>query len=521
MSRTAPDSAATSTRHPVRQYVDGILQVARGAVRSPWAGSAVVAGFAVQSAVLAVVLRRSIYDEDYHLGAIAYFAGGAGPFDEQPDTLRRLGDVERYGSYLYHVLLGVVWRMTAGLAPDHRVVVLRLVSVAMVAGALLVLRRLMLVLGMSGAATNVALLLVASVPMLTFLAASVNYDNLMILAVCLLWLAVAEVWRGERDPWSAWARVLLWSGVACLAKFSAVPLVAGTVMVLLVRQVLVLRRGREPRPGATRVAVITRGAWLLAAVVASVAVVERYGWNLVRYGTPLPDCIQVQDLQTCLSWGPWRRNYELDGQFPDLSPGVPELVAYVTRDWIPSLSTTWTFFGAVVDGKVSGTLGAHVAGLLVVAASVAVVVLCLVGLRDVAALRGAVPLLVGCTLYVVALGGQNFSDYLRLGEPVGVQGRYLLPVAVVLIPFAVHAWAHLVRRQRLRSAPFVTALAVALMISQGGGVIGVLARSDTTWFRPGGWEAVGTSVREVALTVVLDDALIPDPRRVVGTSAVP
>lgn len=489
----------------------------RAVLGSPVVAYVVVALFTAQGALLAATLRRTIYDEEYHVDVIDWFASGHGPFEQQPADLREVGDVERYGSYLYHVLMAVPWRLTAALPHDHRVLVLRLLTVLTVAGALLVLRRTLVRLGTSGLVANLGVGLVAAIPMLVFVAASVNYDGLMLLGVSLVWLAAVRVWQGEGDPWVAWARLAAWSGVACLAKYPALPLVAGTVAVLVVQRVVVRRRGAAA-PRSRRGAGPARVAWLVAGAVSSLAVLERYGWNLVRFGTPVPDCRQVQSLQACMSWGPWRRNYALDAGFPDLTSDLPTLVAYVTREWIPMSASTWTYFGVFLgEEEAAATRGAYATGLLVVVASVAVVVLVLLGIRHVLALRGAGALLAGCAVYLLALGWQNYSDYLRLGQPIGVQGRYLLPVAFALVPFAVHAWAWIVRRLPVPGGPAVTALVVAAVLSQGGGLLGVLARAEPVWFRPGGLVPVAEEVRQLARVVVLDDDLLPNPRAVLGS----
>jgi hypothetical protein len=61
----------------------------------------------------------------------------------------------------------------------------------------------------------------------------------------------------------------------------------------------------------------------------SLFALERYGVNVAKYHTPVPDCIQVLSYDKCKSYGPWIRDYNFSKNKVtgvDTSP-----VAYTTR----------------------------------------------------------------------------------------------------------------------------------------------------------------------------------------------
>lgn len=476
----------------------------------------ILVAFGGQASVAAVVFRRSIYDEDYHLAAVQHFSRGFSPFDPQPSSLTGVGDLERYGSYLYHYLLSFPWRWSAGLPEEHRVVLLRLITVLIVVAALAVARGLARDLGLSPAAANVAVVLVAASPLTLFLAASVNYDNLLLLLVVLMSRSAIRLVRAPRVDPVGWLAFLSWAALACVTKYVALPVVAVLGLAVLARQAAVARRTTlRPPPGAWS---WRRPGLLVAAVATALAlalVVERYVVNLVRFGSLQPDCALVQSVRACRSWGPWARNEQLDAAFPDRDASIASLVEYAAREWLPAMLRYSTLTGVVgEDGVPRTSLGPNVGGVVVVLGTLTVAVLLVLGAGRIARDAAALTLLGGGALYMGALFAENYSSYLSLGEPVSIQGRYVLPFLPLLLALAVRACADAVAVD-LRSRRVVARVLVGLALvatTQGGWLLGVVAASDREWVRPGRMVVLYDAVDRVASAVVLPDALVPDPR---------
>jgi hypothetical protein len=142
---------------------------------------AVVVVFALQATWVAVSARFVMYDEQYHLAAIKVFSTRWTPFIHQSAADGPVGDIERYGSYLYHYLLSFPYRAARALelSDGTTLVALRLVSVLAVAGALVYAWRLFRELGAGPVTANIALTVVAMMPLTVFLAGALNYDNLL------------------------------------------------------------------------------------------------------------------------------------------------------------------------------------------------------------------------------------------------------------------------------------------------------------------------------------------------------
>ncbi len=88
--------------------------------------------------------------------------------------------------------------------------------------------------------------------------------------------------------------------------------------------------------------------------------------------------------------------------------------------------------------------------------------------------------LIMCSVYVVVLFLQNLSDYLELGVPVAVQGRYLVPILIPLLCLAVVAARSILRRVPVRISLGVLAVLLLLTLD-GGGVSPYIIRSADNW----------------------------------------
>jgi hypothetical protein len=83
-------------------------------------------------------------------------------------------------------------------------------------------------------------------------------------------------------------------------------------------------------------------------------------------------------------------------------------------------------------------------------------------------------------LYLVALFAEDFEQYLDTGQPVAINGRYLLPV---LFPVAILMGRGLqlaLAHRPVWIKPALVVFAVVLFL-QGGGVMTFILRSDASW----------------------------------------
>lgn len=490
----------------------------------------IVGAFALQASLIAVSSARTMYDESYHVSAIEMYSRYWLPFVDQTVADGPLGDAERYGSYLYHYLMSFPWRVAeaVGLSEWHRVVLLRLITVGIVCVALVAWRWLFRELGASRALANFVTAAVSLMPLIVFLAAFVNYDNLLFLAVPLFLATALRLYRmpvlGPRE----WLLFLLVTGLACVTKYSFLPMVPAVAIILLVKQVHAARsEGLSASWRRLRdflwPAVIGRRVQhglLLALVVLAIALVcERYVGNLIIYGTPSPDCIAVHDYSICEMHAPWRRNQALDESFPDVALSMGGALAYLSFLWTPLMLKNFTWYGVASNGDIMQSHGPNVTGTIVALAAVFLLTVVLLSWPVLRRISGFWILVVPAASYVLALFYLNYSEYSAFGVPVAVQGRYLLILLPVLLCLAAIGVSRMLGglAPALRGGVGVFLVGVSLLIAtQGGGVSSYLWSVDEQWlaYPNGRAGSLVIDMSGMARSVILDDSKVMDYRPV-------
>jgi Predicted membrane protein (DUF2142) len=486
---------------------------------------ALVVAFALQATWVAVSARSDIYDEPYHLAAIKAFSTRWTPFIHQTAADGPLGDIERYGSYLYHYLLSFPYRAAEalGLGSGATLVTLRMFSVLAVSGALVYSWLLFRELGAGRVTANVALAVVTMMPLAVFLAGTLNYDNLLALLSAAFFYYGLKLYKADHFDVGLWLKVLLVGGFAAVTKFTFLALTPVVVVALFIRQVPMLRSGLRT---SSRDFFFVRGRGLIAArvflalgvVVASTLVIERYGLNLLHYGTPLPSCLHIHPTGICGLDAPSVRNSTLDLAFKDLVPSLSGAVSYLSHQWIPLMLRYVTLIGTVgPDGAIRTSLGPHIFGAILTIAVTLMLGLVVLAITVLRSVRGARMLFAAAALYTFVLFAQNYHDYTKLGQPIGVQGRYVLVVLPIVVGLACIALARVISAGGASARPRAAVSAVvilAFVLSQGGGVTTYLWAGDQTWWRTdsGVRFAVAGKASHLAHLLVIPDTLIPDPR---------
>jgi hypothetical protein len=409
------------------------------------------------------------YDESYHFGIIQYYAGHVNPFaTTQPADTYYLGNIVDNPSWLYHWLLSFPYRLLS-LSGSHcmAVVGLRVLNIAMIVAGFFMLRRIVRQLGLPAWIGALATGLFALTPVVAQLSAQINYDNLMIFVVLLgtslmVDLTAQAKGRGVR-PKTLFASIAI-TCLGSLVKFSFLPIAAVFAGTILWSVWYSLRKGRGPTVRSFgRTLRSSSGLLLLLFMLGSVAVAGVYhGKNLIQYKTPVPDCSQVLSVSACSSWGPWGRNYTLEAA-KAADPSILGLgIQPYTIQWV-RVMTTQLFGNIAPDGSYSSankTLG------LIAGASI--VVSFVVGAQTMRQLLWRYPhillFIAMTTLYVAVLFYRNFTENLKYGTPVAVQGRYLVPLlGLVYISALAGVYIWFTKRQS-RPGKLTAAFAAAAIL---------------------------------------------------------
>lgn len=469
----------------------------RDVLGSRWFWRVSVGFFAAQAAYIALVGRFSMaFDEFYHLGAIRAYAKVWAPWQvQQPSGPATLGALTADGSYLYHYLMSFPYRIITSLTHDQtiQIISLRLIDIGFVIVGLYIFRRLLSRLGMSAWSRHLVLAGVMLLPVTPQLAGQLTYDTLFFMVSGLVFLALVRLVQDFRRSKQLWlvdiAWVLTLTALACQVKYAFLPLALGGVGYIIWMVLRDSKKGYFDMAGTWlewRQDIARSGSLFAVGVLmlAAVLFVQRFGLNLVRYGSVTPNCAAVLGEKRCLAFDPYARDngFERDN-----------LKSYLRKKDKALYPITW---GRQMVRELYFTVGprdinyppglplpvSYITGYIIIISGLAIVLL---GAKRLWRKSDTTRLLIVVSaFYVMALFVTNMSAYLSTGVPVAIHGRYvlqLLPLWGFLVYAVVVDWKRL---RAYRDEAQMVALALLIATAYGGGISPFIIRSWDQWYWP-------------------------------------
>lgn len=446
--------------------------------------------FVLQAAIVAVLSGYPLaFDEGTHVGIIQLHAQQLSPFFSNiPDSTGQYGPLATDPSYLYHYILSFPYRLlTLFFSSTFALVVsLRFINIAIFVLGLIVFRKALSYCGASKALVNVVILAFALLPLSSFTAAQINYDNMVFLMVALVFLYGARLTLSVLNTKKLDVKSLVLLATSSLAgaqvKYAFLPILMAVFIwtCLLVAFWVKANRGKlvqQIKIAAKSLNTKTGFALIALMFVIGGLFVARYGYNMSTYKTPVPECDKVLSVQSCMAWGPWARNYQL-GQTHVATTSTAQQKAFA-KAWVYiSGSQLFTVLNSNNNGAMEKPLPKFAGGALFVLTLGAVFMI----LYWRKAVKGAPVLIfygfVSFT-YLGVLIAKNYSEYMKYGMPIAIQGRYLLIVLLVLMIVMARAYS-----AAFHKAPHwkLVLLILGVVVGvQGAGAITYLSKSDDSW----------------------------------------
>ena len=449
--------------------------------------------FVFQASWIAISARFPMaFDEAYHLGLIQLHAKQWSPiFLHQPSGPATYGALTRDPSYLYHWLMSLVYRplSSGGASFMTQIVVMRLINVGLFTVGLVLFWLVLRKTKASESIINLTMLFFTLIPVVTLLAAHLNYDNLLVPCVAGSMLITLHIREQLLEKKRLNIALITWLFVLCclssLVKYPFLPIFAGIIVYLSLLFWKVSHR-RYPvklvtawRKDWQKLASWNKVVLGVAALGALALFTWTYGINLVMYQNPIPQCGEVLNNVTCQAYGPWARNFHAA-----LTKTGGASILYFVPNWIWGMFERLLF---VINGP-GGPANYENYLAPILAAVAAIGGLGGLGIftwnsrkilqRD----RALAALLFIITFYIVALWGRNYHDYLHLGRMVAINGRYFVPIILPMILACALGGQHFLGdRMRLKFAMLV---ASAILVLQGGGLISFIVYSNSYWYWP-------------------------------------
>jgi hypothetical protein len=457
----------------------------------------VVALLVVQAAWIALSGRYPMaFDEDFHFGIIKLYAHHPIPFWKvHPAGSDAFGAVDRDPSYLYHYVMSFPYRFITLFTHNQtaQVLTLRFINIGLFASGLILYRRLLQLTGASRALVHSCLLLFVLLPIVPLLAAQINYDNLFLSLVALSMLLAFRVSREARRYRRFNVYVFGWWLIVCLltslVKYAFLPIFFAEASLLLTVAITSFsslgKFGQSFIFGLTLMGRLARVTLLLSLVLAGILFFERYGLNLVHYHTPVPDCDQVLTVKQCSAYAPWARDYTFEQIKTDDSGNQGPFV-YTAR-WLDAMwvRTYFAVDGPATQFETRGPLTVPALSGVIFGLSGLVVVIAAGrrlwrhGNRLALSLFTAVS-----AAYVAVLWIDEYHAYVRTGQPVAINGRYLLPILPLVIVVVGLGLQRLMGRAS-GAARLTLVASATICLLWGGGALTYILRSRDAWY----WQA--------------------------------
>lgn len=451
--------------------------------------------FAVQASWIALSGRFPMaFDENYHLGIIRLYSARLSPiWTHHPPGSESFGAVSRDPSFLYHYLFGFIHRLIEPFVKTEmaQVLIFRFINIAIFITGIVVFKKVLKLAGCSDKMSNVVLAMFAATPLVPLLAGQLNYDNALFLESALALLFTLKVTSDIQANKISSKNVLLLL-LVCLTgsitKYAFLPVVlaiGGVIIWTAAKQSSLtwLQIWKQFTKGFAAFTPVKKVFYSILILLFLLLGFERYGINTIRYKTPTPECNQVLSIEKCMQYSPWRRNYltEQSKNNGTLKPADTRPLNYVYKIWLTSI--TYQLFFTIDGAKNNYVLGP--AFKLVRKISVAIMYIGLIcfifKFRAIRKKYRFGILLMPAAIYTFVLLLQNYADFIHIGYPYAIQGRYLIPFLPVLYAvIAVSIFTALGNYRDFKA--WVAVIAMTVIVTQGGGAGTYILRSDSDWY---------------------------------------
>lgn len=422
--------------------------------------------FIIEALFFAVFVKFGLPpDENYHFAYIRLFASRfPSPFITNQPGYDVVLEGARNPFFLYHYLLSFPYLLVKNWTYGY--IFLRIINIGISFGSLFVVKQIADKLKLSKLVRNISLFMLCNTLMFVFISGSITYDNLFILICLLVTSLLLDMWKGLTIQRLLIFLTLMLAG--CLVKVNFLPFAAVAFGVLASKAVTGFRQARTELAQSFQKDKLTNYLLIFFGFLAiSFLFVNRYGVNLVRYGTYQPTCSQVRTLDVCKKNALFAREEKLNLEHRKLNMG-PVRYAVMWAKLIVERT-----FGVFAHRRFSPFLPVTIMMLLYFLLGVMVVI------RGLDSTHQRV-LFVLIGLYLLILLTENYRIATHTGrEGLAIHGRYAFNVLPLLYLLINQKLLALVRNNRNKALLLLT-LIVLFTVSN---IPTYMIKSSANWHR--------------------------------------
>lgn len=475
----------------------------------------ILAIFAISALWLVFSARYPMaFDENYHYGIIQQYAHQWSPFITQPPAhAESLGDITRYPSYLYHYLMSFPYRLISLFTRSDtvKIISLRLFSVGMWLGALVLFRKAFLRAHLSAALTNLALLFYILIPNFLFLSAHISYDNMLILLTAWIFLLMVDFINGLKKG-SLDVELLLKIAIvnlfASITKYTHLPVfLAIAIFILIYTPVMVCRKKirimNALKKSFMKLSLLRRVLLVSLLILGLGLFLERYAVNYSRYGSIVPACDSAMSVSICQHYGPWIRDHNYM-QNPNAPGAVHWNIGVYSLHWIAQEMYELFFTINYNYANLRPLLLPFITAWVILISGVL-----LVARYSRKLFENLFFMLFGLSIatYGVTLFFNNYFRFIQVHHPVALHGRYFAPLGPLILILFAYAFYYAFHSYKRYAQILTLSMGVIafILFTQGGGVVSFILSSDESWY----WPSQSVRVMNREAKRILQKVVIP------------
>jgi hypothetical protein len=498
-----------SLKNFVKNILNTIIRLTVSALSSKWAPWVITFLFVVNALWIALLYRFPlVFDEHFHFHTIEAFSNYFAPIIiNQPPRYDELGSLTFGSASLYHYFLSFVYRIVELFTQDQavQVIILRFINVLMAASGILLFFKFFKELGIKPYIVSVGMFIFAFIPILTNVAATINYDNVILPLTALFFIYGSRLILLKKPDILLILQLLNIGTLASLIKFTFLPLFAFALLFIAV--ILFKEAGSFKklwaalRVGFKKIKNLKGLIWGLAFVILLLLAGFRYGVAVVLYHTPIPDCTLLMEQGRCEESPVFRINNSALETKQERGTKIPS--NYV-QNWVATMTNGYAVSGVnTIDKTEGGTSPPIYATMLTAGLSTGIILLIFMwrtlklDRRYLFVISASLALMLATLLF-------NAMTYYQYRAELNVQPRYALTILPIILVFSVLAFNELFKGQKYIKLLLI--LALLFTTTQGGGLITHATISKDNWY----WgnetvQSVQHNVRELLGPVVKEN----------------
>jgi len=432
------------------------------------------------------------FDESFHFGLIQTYSHHWLPYlSKQPVGGDVYGTVARDPSFLYHYLMGFIYRLINLFVHGQvgQVIIFRFIDIGLFAASLPIFKKVLSRVGLSDQLANVILFLFILIPVVPQLAGQVNYDDLLMplvaLSALLSFNVIDQIKAKKLD-----AKSIVWLFLICLiallVKIEFAPIFLGIVLYLiyLIYESYKLSTAKLIKQFIS--------SWKKQSLVWKIFVivlflflgsmfVQRDVVNVIKYHSVDPNCSKVLTAKQCNNYSVWN----VDNGWHQAIVDSRTKVTFMSPVHYLGSWAYWMWYRLFFAVNGPNNFTNYPPLPLPIAASIIVFFYFIYSIfryrRSILKQNSYLVFLSWiCLLYVAILIFQGYSDYRYTDTLELMNGRYLLPILIFIGAIAGSAFSLSLKSSV--SKKLIFSMLVLIMFLEGGGLLTFIARSDNTWY---------------------------------------